>query len=304
MAAARIESALDALERTCGAISPFSQLSGAATVRRRMNLATRAVALIAGEEPGRLLRELCGHNNKTTLNIAEKFRKWRAGRADAAEGGKVSISRRDREWVVGSLSFFAGDMSRAGMKAIGINVGVDLYNSAKRFAASGDAIFSTPEENSPGRKRHRAADALVGGWESRSQPVGRINARGENVRVAHGGRSLVANELAAGHQCSRPTSYRYCPRNIASSKKYSDLCNFCEALRKVRLTCIQVANERGANIEEPDESAGQKEIAAPGKLAEERLRAGGSEHGEARELLQQLSVLSQHEALGSTIAQK
>ena len=59
-------------------VSPFSQLTGRANVRRRLQLAERAMALIAGEDPEDLMKELRGHNNKTADHIAESYGKLKA----------------------------------------------------------------------------------------------------------------------------------------------------------------------------------------------------------------------------------
>ena len=59
-------------------VSPFSQLAGRADVRRRLQLAERAMALIAGEDPKDLMKELRGHDNKTADHIAEGYRKLKA----------------------------------------------------------------------------------------------------------------------------------------------------------------------------------------------------------------------------------
>ena len=46
-------------------VSPFSQLTGRANVRRRLQLAERAMALIAGEDPKDLMKELRGQDKST-----------------------------------------------------------------------------------------------------------------------------------------------------------------------------------------------------------------------------------------------
>ena len=75
---AKITNALGDLVGLGGQVSPFSQLTGRANVRRRLQLAERAMALIAGGGPKDLMKELRGHANKTADRIAESYKKLKA----------------------------------------------------------------------------------------------------------------------------------------------------------------------------------------------------------------------------------
>ena len=73
--AAKIKLALEGLENEAVKPQPFSTLSGAEAIRSRLGLAARALRVVAGEEDHTaLLKELCGHNNKTAANIAAKYK--------------------------------------------------------------------------------------------------------------------------------------------------------------------------------------------------------------------------------------
>ena len=73
--AAKITLALEGLENEAVKPQPFSTLSGAEAIRSRLGLAARALRVVAGEEDHTaLLKELCGHNNKTAANIAAKYK--------------------------------------------------------------------------------------------------------------------------------------------------------------------------------------------------------------------------------------
>ena len=114
------------------------------------------------ENEGAILKELCGHNNRTTANIAEKFAKIQAAAKNRARAGEeyCSLTQQEREWAINSLSFIARDVGRKGMGEIGIRVGRDLYESVKTFSLSENHIYTTPPENFPGRKRLRHADEI------------------------------------------------------------------------------------------------------------------------------------------------
>ena len=146
-----------------------------------------------------------------------------------------------------------------------------MYERVGDFVDSGGAIYSTPGANFPGRKRHKAAAEVAEHWEKATQPVSRLNGKGESLRVALGGRGKLAAEIAAQHSCSKATVYRYFPGTVVPTKKASDLCHFRESLRKTRLDCVRLANEHGANVAEPDQLSGQRDVACKAKAAETYL---------------------------------
>ena len=154
------------------------------------------------------------------------------------------------------------------MNGLGFDVGKSMYKRVADFLASGDIVYSTPDENFPGRKRHKAAEQVADHWIEATQPLSRLNSKGESLRVAHGGRGKLALEITEAYSCSKSTAYRYCPETVVPTKKSSDLCMFCEGLRKARLECISIANAHGANLQEPHQFAGQADIAGQVKAAE------------------------------------
>ena len=107
---ARIEAVLGDLESLGPLTSPFSQLDGQANIRRRVLLAKRAVELVAGENPTTLLKEICGHRNKTADCIAESYQKIRAAKETAGTQREIST----RQVFV----FFPGSRQRYGLRPL------------------------------------------------------------------------------------------------------------------------------------------------------------------------------------------
>ena len=124
-------------------------------------------------------------------------------------------------------------------------MGRRLYESVKSFARLGDLIYCAPAENYRSRKRLRAAEGIQNAWVDSSQIVSRTNAQGGNLRVAHGGKARVAASIVRNFQCSIASDCRYCPPVVVRSRGNTELRRFCEALRKVRIECVRIANSRG-----------------------------------------------------------
>ena len=305
--AGEIEAALDALEREAVAIAPFSELNSRNGAMKRIRLAERALRIIAGEDPRALFLEVCGFDNKTTEEIAKQFANVRkrpeAGReAESWNASDQAMTRREREWAINSLSFLARKNSRGQLRKLGVVAGEDLYASIKAFCRSGSPIYETPERNYPGRKRHQRAEEIEDQWVKRSQVVSRTNRQGGNLRIVLGGKAEVARSIVSTFKCSTATAYHYCPSVVVAGRKHSDLCLFCEALRRLRLECIRRANKLGANISELGEFSGQGEVRSPGTQASIYLRSLAIEDGEVAEILRQVDTLTWRETLGQTIA--
>ena len=80
-------------------------------------------------------------------------------------------------------------------------MGRRLYGFVKSPALSGDLIYPTPAENYGGRNRARCADEIQNAWVDSSNVVSRANAKGGNLRVAHGGKAQVAKSIASAFKC-------------------------------------------------------------------------------------------------------
>ena len=212
-----------------------------------------------------------------------------------------SMTKHEREWAINSLSFLVRDVSLGVLRELGITVGRGLYESAKKFSRSDEPIYLTPPENFPGRKRLREAPQIEDHWVQGSQIVSRTDAAGANLRVALGGKAKVAKSIADKFNCSVATAYNYCPTAIVSSRKHSDLCVYCESLRKVRLECIRLANKYGAGISELGELAGQNEVRGPGNDAAEYLK-DLAHHEEVSQISRNLKTLTWRETLGRNLA--
>ena len=251
---------------------------------------------------GVILKSIAGANNKTVDNIAAKFAMAQEKAKERTREGKRNnaLTKSEREWAINSLSFIACDTSLKNMGALGIKVGRDLYESTTDFIRSGELIYTTPPENFPGRKRIRDSEEIETQWIQGSHVVSRTNAAGENLRVAHGGKARLAESISRDLKCSMATAYRYCPPTVVASRKHSDLCIYCESLRKVRLECIRVANSYGADISELGAFAGQNEVRGPGNAAAEYLKDFKGRE-EVDGLLGNLSTLTWHEALGKSL---
>ena len=306
--AGKIDDALRALEDAGILVTPFSVLKGRNNVQNRLRLAERALALIAGEDHRELARELCGHDNKTASKIAAKYGeicgRSAKRRAQGGKEGDFAMTKNEREWVVNSLSFVVPEIGFNKMGEAGFPVGRGLYESISDFVRGGEAIYITPPENHPGRKRLPGAAEIKACWLQGSHVVSRTNSQGENLRVTPGGRAKVARTITETHKCSVATAYNYCPPIVVGSRKHTDLCIYCEALRKVRLDCVRLANKYGAGMDQLGEFSGQGEARSPGNQAGSYLKsfAGGDE--EAAQVLDQLETLSWHETLEQTLAAK
>ena len=249
-----------------------------------------------------LMREVCGHQNKTMANIFRKYAavSKRMGEAQSSQKD-YSMTRKEREWCVNSLSFLARDLSLKKLENLGFRVGESLYNSVKSFVETNEPIFATPLENYPGRKRHASATEIENVWMGCSQIVSRTNKDGENLRVTHGGKAKIARSIASSFTCSKNTAYRYCPPVVVTSRKHSDLCLYCEAIRKLRIECVRLANLRGGDFSLPGEHSGQGMVREPGASAANFLKPFASEDEEVEKLLGELRVLEWHEDLGASL---
>ena len=227
-----------------------------------------------------------------------------AARSEGSSGNPEesnTMTRKEREWVINSLSFLGPDLARGRLKKLGVTIGKDLYASVKKFTRSACPIYETPDSFYPGRKRHRKSSDIEQEWIKHSQPVSRANSKGENLRIALGGKAKVARSIVQNFKCSTSTAYSYCPEVVVASRKHSDLCLFCEALRKLRLLCIRTANTFGASIDEMGDFAGQGQVREPGTRAAIYLKSF-ADNDQVAGLLQQIDTLTWHEALGQTLA--
>ena len=251
---------------------------------------------------GILVKSITGPRNETVGNIAAKFAMVQEMVTVRAREGKKNntMTKIEREWAINSLSYIACDSSLKKMGDLGIKIGRDLYESTMEFVHSGELIYVTPPGNFPGRKRIRGSEQIEEQWIQGSHVVSRTNAAGENLRVSNGGKARVAKSISGDLKCSVATAYRYCPPTVVASRKHSDLCIYCESLRRVRLECIRVADVYGADISELGALAGQNEVREPGNAAAEYLVDFKGREG-VDELLQNLSTLTWHEALGRNL---
>ena len=263
----------------------------------------RALRLIAGEEDHRaLMLEVCGYDNKTAENIARKYKKVASSAERGNSGWNDRIMKKEqREWCVNPLSFCAGDLSMQQLASLGFPMGRALYDSIKSFACSDDPIYTTPAANYPGRKRLKSATDIGNVWLEWSQIVSRTNKKGENLRVAYGGKANLARSIAANFECSKASAYRYCPPLVVISHKHSDLCIYCEALRKVRIECVRLANARGGNFSLPGDHLGQGAVRQPGNGAADLLAQFADEDEEVENVLGAMKALVWHEKLGESL---
>ena len=121
-----------------------------------------------------------------------------AARSEGSSGNPEesnTMTRKEREWVINSLSFLGPDLARGGLKKLGITIGKDLYASVKKFTRSACPIYETPDSFYPGRKRHRRSSDIEQEWIKHSQPVSRANSKGGNLRIALGGKAKVARSI-------------------------------------------------------------------------------------------------------------
>ena len=305
MSIAKLEMAAGGLAGAGATLAPFSLVSGKAGVQRRIALVKQFAALVAGEDPAALLRAACGPDNETTRRV----RGWHTALQEAVEkkgggGKKAGMSRQQREAAVLALSFVAPQASRAAMKEMGFEIGGDLHRAAKAFGNSGGTAVTPAEGSKRGRKRHRSSAAVAKAWEEMSHPSGRLSSKGECLRIVPGGLEAAAKRIAIANECSRATAHRVRPDTVIAPRKHTDLCKFCEALRRTRLACIRAAIGRGGEFAEPDEFAGQKAVAAPGKAAEAYLRENFAGDPDVAVLLKRCATLATHEELGEAMAQK
>ena len=248
------------------------------------------------------MREVRGHDNKTAANIADTYAKViKEAKKNRPKENDQTMTRVQREWCINSLAFIACDLSLQDLGDRGIQMGRRLYESVKSFARSGDLIYCAPAENYQGRKRLRAEEGIQNAWVDSSQIVSRTNTQGENLRVAHGGKARVAASIVRNFQCSIASAYRYCPPVVVRSRKNTDLCLFCEALRKVRIECVRIANSRGGNFPLPGEFPGQGAVREPGNGAAHFLRPFATENPEIEKALEEFDVLMWHEGLNRTL---
>ena len=278
--------------------------SSLSTRRVSFQFRLRALKLICGEEDHRpLMREVCGRDKKTAANIADTFAEViEEVKQNRPKENDQTMARAQREWRTNSLCIIARDLSLQYLGGRGIRMGRRLYESVKSFARSGDLIYCTPAENYQGRKRLRAAEGIQNAWVDSSQIVSRTNAQGGNLRVAHGGEARVAASIVRNFQCSIASAYRYCPPVVVRSRKNTDLCLFCEALRKVRIECVRIANSRGGNFPLPGEFPGQRAVREPGNGAAHFLRPLATGNPEIEKALEEFDVLTWHEGLNRTLA--
>ena len=271
-------------------------------MRFRQNEFREGIYAAALKYEGILLKSITGPRNETVENIAAKFATAQEMVKVRAREGKRNnaMTKIEREWAINSLSYVACDSSLKKMGDLGIKIGRDLYESTMDFIQSGELIYTTPPENFPGRKRIRGSEKIEEQWIQGSHVVSRTNAAGENLRVSNGGKARVAKSISVDLNCSVATAYRYCPPTVVASRKHSDLCIYCESLRRVRLECIRVDNAYGADISELGALAGQNEVRGPGNAAAEYLVDFKGSDG-VDELLQNLSTLAWHEALGRNL---
>ena len=152
----------------------------------------RALRLIAGEEDHRaLMLEVCGYDNKTTENIARKYKKVASSAERGNSGWNDRIMKKEqREWCVNSLSFCAGDLSMQQLASLGFPMGRALYDSIKSFACSDDPIYTTPAANYPGRKRLKGATDIGNVWPECSQIASRADQKGEICALRTGGNQI------------------------------------------------------------------------------------------------------------------
>ena len=283
-------------------------------------MAGKALRAIAGEDNlAPLAAELCGHDNLAAPNILAKYREVRAAAgervAKGGDGGDTgggeedtagktsSLTRIEREWAVNALAFIGQDLGRGKLRGLGFQVGQDLYRSVMDFIASGDAIYSTPGANYPGRKKYKVANGISERWIEMSQVLSRTHSAGGNLRTVLAGKAKAASAIQAEFGCSKATAYKYCPGTVVGTRKHTDLCCYCEALRKARLEYIRVANNMGADLVAPGEFAGQSEVAGPAERAEEYLKnAEGGE--EASMILGNLAIFKWHENMAMELTAK
>lgn len=251
-----------------------------------------------------LAEAVCGVNNATARAIAKKYAAILEEVNEKNEGESkkdFSFSQQQREWCVNSLSFVAPGLSRQQMNNIGFPIGQNLFESVKAFCDSGIPIYSTPPSHHPGKKRFRASPEVGEYWVEKSQILSRTNAQGENFRAALGGRAVVASEIVKHFNCSKATAYRYCPQTVITGRKHTDLCIFCEALRKIKIECVRAANLKGGNFCMPGDNPGQGAIRQPGNEAAAFLVQFVYQDEDVARLLGELKELEWHEELAATL---
>ena len=213
-----------------------------------------------------------------------------------------SSGRAQRDWCVNSLSFLVCDLSLAEVRKLGFRVGESMYESVKSSTDTKEPIFTSPPGNYPGRKRLKSASEIGDEWLESSQIVSRANKKGGNLRVAHGGKAKIARSIAEKFECSKNSAYRYCPPIVVASRKHSDLCSYCEALRRLRIQCVNLANLRGGRFSFPGEHPGQGAVRGPGTNAANYLEPFAAEDGDIKKLLEEIKVLLWREDIGLSLA--
>ena len=278
-----------------------------------MELAKRALRAIAGEgDIAPILTAIAGGKNQTTATIQAKYEAVRAMAArrakqgreeEGARGATNAMTRGEREWAINALSYVGSGLSREGLQELGFKVGKDLFRSTQEFISAGDPIYTTPTSNYPGRKKCKLSTQIADRWVDMSQVLSRTNSAGENLRAVLAGKAKAASAIKSEFACAKSTAYKYCPETVVGTRKHTDLCCYCEALRKVRLTCIRLANVLGASLAVPGEFAGQSEVSDRAEQAEVHLKAVvGNEVVDA--VLVELAIFTWHENAAKALTMK
>ena len=150
-------------------------------------------------------------------------------------------------------------------------------------------------------------------WVDASHLVARKKRNGADLLTGHGSKASVAETITRQFEVSLATAYRYCPPNVVSAAKYTDLCVYCDALRDLRLKAARLAKIQGLHLPDLDEFVGQNEAAGRGgaanslgrtnSLAEQFLR-GNAEGEDVAELLSAVAILTERENLGGKLREK
>ena len=218
-------------------------------------------------------------------------------------GGAQVKSLRNKEFRVNIAQILVPELSRKKLLDMGIDIGVDLYNTAARHSKNGGGVFSYGV-SAGGRNQHPEKAAVENEWVERAVPTRHTNANNETIYNVFGSLRKHALEISTKLGSSLSTAYRFRPPFIARRHKSQDLCVYCENLWKLRHKAAQLANDLGGNVQTL-ENPGQNIARGPGKEATNFLRQHvGALGAEGQGLLEQITVVEEHEKLAAALAEE
>ena len=258
-----------------------------------------AARAISGDaDPWGILRDCAGIRNKTAERIAKACNAVR-------ELGDVvgPASEVKRAWSVNALAFVLADGSRSGLEKLGCKVGDEHFATVGRFLRSGDLVYAPPGGHA-GRSRHPQSKSIQEAWVGLAEESSRATASGQPTMLIRGGLKSAAQKICAAYDASLTTVYALRPPDVVCATKHTDLCIHCEALRRVRLELITVANRDGARINTPSPHAGQGVVSSPGNQAAQHCSTLQGPSEEVEQLLSDHATLKWHEDQNASLRAK